>query len=454
MKLFGLFKRRTWRPTQTLEFLPQDQAGFLTRIKGIPGLVPKVKARLGGRYQGLAKWITTIVLLLLIYYGVTTLVAWITAPRIEMTMSPVAGRIAVVAEPAKVEPILEKVTYTGSILPYQEVTVYPRVEGWVNEFKLYEGDRVQKGQVIARLDRAELNAMVERAKASVAQAERDLTMSRAALLEAEANLDFWEKEIKRFEILFQREAIAESDYDSAKKQYEAAKARVEGQKAAIHAKEADIERAKAEVERIKTVYGYTDIVAPITGHVAKRHIYAGILVKPGMPIVDLQDVSRVRVQVKVAEQDVPHIQAGHIGQGTETIVRFPALPNPHNEFKAQVSTVFPQLDPVTRTATVEMVLSNPNELIKTDMYAIVDLILEKKEQALTIPRSAVLEGPEKQPIVYVTDSVIAMSRPVKLGIAQGDRIEVLDGVKEGEMVVSKGQRSLSDGAQVNILAGL
>ena len=100
-----------------------------------------------------------------------------------------------------------------------------------------------------------------------------------------------------------------------------------------------------------------------------------------------------------------------------------------------------------------MVLDNPDELIKTDMYAIVDLVLQKKEGALTIPRQAVLYPPGQQPIVYVTDGTMALSRPVKLGIAEGDRIEVLEGVKPDEMVVSRGAKSLTDGVQVNIVAG-
>lgn len=382
--------------------------GKMNALKTLPGMWGSPLWKRFGRHKDLVKkTVVTVVSLGVIYYLATTLVAWITAPRIEMTMSPVVGRIAVVAEPAKLEPIQRKVTYTGSVAPVQEVTVYPRVEGWVNEFRLYEGDWVTKGQVIARLDRVELTAMVS---------------------EAQTNQEFWEKELPRFETLVKRGAIAQSEYDNAVKQ---------------------AETARAKLEVLKTRYSYTDILAPISGRVSKRHIYAGILVKAGMPIVDLQDLSRVRVQVKVAGLDAPYVRVG-----TEALIRFPTLPSPHQERRAKVTTVFPQLDPVTRTSTVEVVLNNPGDLIKPDMYAVVDLILEKKAKTLTIPRLAVLEGPDKQPIVYVTDSVSAMSRPVKLGIAEGDRVEVVEGVKEGELVVRKGQRSLSEGAQVNLVTGL
>jgi multidrug efflux pump subunit AcrA (membrane-fusion protein) len=429
------------------------------------------------RHRWVVRWLVTVVLLGVIYYTTTAVVAWLTAPRIEMTMSPITGPVAVAAEPAKVQEIMEKVTYTGSISPYEEVTVYPRWEGWVQEFTLYEGDRVEEGQVIARLDRAEIGAALEKARAAAASAELEkpvieaevealranLVAHRAALAEAQANALFWERDIRRVEILFQRGALAEVAYDEGKKQYDSAVARVAEHEARIKLVEAKlaeaqarlaavpqrIKAARAEAEQVETRFGYTDVRAPISGRVAKRHIYAGILVKPGMPIVQLQDLSRVRVQAKVAEKDMAKVRVG-----TEAVVQNSALPNPHTAVRAKVTSVFPQLDPLTRTATVEMVIPNPGEQIKTDMYAIIDFVLGRKPKAVTIPRLAVERDQRGQPMVFVTDGVSAMSRPVKLGIAAGDRVEVLEGVKEGEMVIYKGQRGLVEGQQVNIVAGL
>lgn len=443
--MFGFF-RRNWRPQKLKEL---SQAGW------VRNLAPQVRnarvffeQRLGRYWDLFKKTVTTVVLLAVIYYVTTTLVAWLTAPRIEMTMSPIVGAIAVSAEPAKKGEIVEKVTYTGSISPYEDVTVYPRVEGWVQKFDLYEGDQVRKGDLIARLDRAELTASVERQKAALQAAVGELATGRAALLEAEAAAEFWEKELPRFVSLVNARAIPASDYDGAVKQAAAARAKVEAQRAAIKAVEAKIESLKAEVERTRTILGYTDIYAPISGRVSKRHIYAGILVKPGMPIVDLQDLGRVRVQVKVAEPDAPKVRVG-----TEAVIRFPALSNPHKQLRGKVSTIFPQLDLVTRTTTVEMIIPNPEGLMKTDMYAIVDLVLERKKEAIIIPRQAVIQVEGKPPRVFVTDGVMAMSKEIKLGVAQEGWIEVIDGVKEGEMVIFRGQLGLVDGQQVNIVRG-
>lgn len=374
--------------------------------------------RLGDHRQGMKKLAVTAVLLLVIYYGVTTLVAWITAPRIDMTMSPIAGAIAVTAEPSKIGSIERQVTYTGGVAPYQEVAVYPRTEGWVEKFTLYEGDHVREGQVIARLDRVELGARLANANASLEQARAAAT--------------FWEKEAPRLQQLYKGGAMSESDADNAARQAAAARATVGAM--------------EAEVERLATVLSYTDVVAPISGRVSKRHIYAGILVRPGMPIVDLQDLSRVRVQVNVAESDLPFIRRGTLAR-----VRFPGVTAEQAELHAKVTAVFPELDPTARTAVVELVLPNPGELIRPEMYAVVNLVLERKEKAIVIPSLAVYQGPGQPPLVYITDGVTAFSRPVKLGIAQGDRVEVLEGVQEGEMVIWKGQRGLTDGTQVHLV---
>lgn len=467
-----------------------DREGGLGKLAGIPRnpALTKLWSTFG---PGLKKGITTLILLGLIYWGVTSLVAYITAPRLEMTMSPVLGRIAVVAEPARVEPISRRVTYTGSVSAFQEVTVSPRVEGWVSDFSLYEGDHVEQGAVIARLDRAELGAAAAQARFAIgqaeaglarakteiaqtaearAQAEAGLAEGKAGLTQVQAELEYVKAEYDRDRILVAKGAIATSAFDQRQAQFTVSQERILQARAKIRQMEAAINRAIArqdeavkmvaqaeamlaqareEYTRRRVILGYTDIVAPIGGRVAKRHVYAGVLLRPGMPLVDLQDLSRVRVQVKVGEKDLPYIR-----KGSEAIVRFLSLASPSDRFTAPVSTVFPQLDPVTRTATVEVVLKNPGERIKADMYAIVELVIEKKERAVTVPRLAVLEAPGRQPIVYATDAVSAMSRPVKLGIAEGDRVEILEGVKEGEMVVFKGQRNLSEGAQVNVVPEL
>ncbi len=427
------------------------------------------------RHPSLAKVLVTLVLLVLIYWATIIIVDYVTQPNLVMTTSPLVGGIAVQAALAQKGEIAAQVTYTGSVLPWQEVQVFPRVQGWLQQFDLYEGDVVKKGDVIARLDRAELRAMVDRNRAAASEAgqqrgvlqekvtalEAVLSAAQAGKAEAVANLAFWNKEHQRVKQLFQEGAVAEFDLDSATRQHLAARAKVAEQEGKIKQQEANlaemqarfkqvgsmIGKARAELQRSRTVYGYTDIVAPISGHVATRHVYAGVLVKPGMPLVTIQDLHQVRVQVRVAEQDMSHVAAG-----TLAVVRFPSLPAPHNILNATVSTIFPQLDPVTRTLTVEMVIDNPDNRIQAEMYVVVDIILHHKPEALLIPRQAVIQVGGK-PTVFTVDGSYAKANEVTLGIASGEQVEVVAGLNEGELVVFKGNRGLVDGQEVNLVGG-
>lgn len=354
----------------------------------------------------LARWLVSLGIVLVIYWVTEAIVAWLAQPTFVqiMSMSPLAGKVAVAVDPVKRDTLAARITYTGSSQPYLDVTVQARVQGWLQGLRVNEGEYVKQGQVVIRLDKTQLEAMAAQAK---------------------ADAEFWETEYKRIERLFQANAVSQYDLDNARRQYE---------------------MATNKYKEMSEVYSYTDIRAPISGRIARRFVDPGALVQPGVNLFRVTDNSRMRVQVKVAEKDIPKVRIG-----TEAVVRFPSLPNPHNESHAAVSAVFPEMEPVTRTTTVEILVDNPEEMIKPDMYAVVDLILSRRENTLSIPRKAVVDVQGK-PTVFTTDGVVAYARPVTLGIESGDRVEVLDGLQEGEMVISQGNRGLVDGQQVNIVA--
>lgn len=362
----------------------------------------------GDRYSRLRKWVVTGVLLIIIYYAATSIAAYLSAPRIEMTMSPIAGRVAVAVKPAQKGTIEQKVTYTGSVLPYLSTAIIPRAGGWLKEIHVDAGDRVTEGQLLVRLDKRELEIRLEG---------------------RQAHRIFMEQEFERNKKLLEAGAISQSEFDRSRAMYE---------------------QAKAEEELAATQLSYTDILAPFDGVVAEREklINLGEYVQPGTHLMMLARTDQMRIQVRVAEKDVPFIKVG-----TPAAARFPNLPERYQHIQTRVTTVIPRLDPATRTATVEVVVDNPERLIRTDMYAVVDLVLQRKPDAIIIPRRAVLEM-EGKPSVFVTDSVVAMRRGVKLGIASGDQVEVLEGVKEGEMVIYKGQRGLTDFQEINIVEGI
>jgi RND family efflux transporter MFP subunit len=324
-----------------------------------------------------------------------------------MTMSPIAGNAAVSVAAAAKGAIASTVTYTGTVVPYEEILVSPRVQGWMDDIRVDVGDKVHKGQRLVSLDKTELRAQLEEIRAR--------------------RID-QEKELERDRTLVKAGAISGSTFDLRQSEYDSAKGEEEARAARL---------------------SYTDITAPITGEVTDRIklINPGELVQPGTVLLKLADLRRVRVQVNVAEPDAPKIKVG-----TPVVVRLPNLPPPHDKVKARVTTIFPQMDPVTRTTKVEILVDNPTGLMRPDMYAVVDLVLEREKTAIIVPRQAVIELDGK-PTVFTTDMVVAMVHPVKLGVVEGDRIQILEGINDGDMVIVDGNRGLTDGQAINVVSG-
>ena len=353
------------------------------------------------------KVVVTGVLLFLIYYAATSIAAYLSAPRLDMTMSPLAGAVAVAVTYVEKGELVSTVTYTGTVIPKSLVKVFPRTEGWLEEILVDVGDEVEKGQVLLKLDDQELLA---------------------TLAEQQAHRIFTERESQRDVRLVKEGAISQSEADRSWMMFG---------------------EARAKEQRIETRLSYTEVISPIDGLVTNRVklINPGELVHPNTHLLDLADTRQMRVQVKVAEKDLHHI---HVG--TKTTVRFPSLPVSDNTIPAEVTTVFPQLNPRTRTSTVEILVENPKGLIRADMYAIVDLILEQKSDALTIPRQAILRI-KGETVVFTTDTVVAMKQPVRLGMSSRDLVEVVEGISEGDMVITKGARGLTDFQEVAVVSG-
>lgn len=353
------------------------------------------------------KVVVTGLLLVLIYYSATSVAAYLSAPRLDMTMSPLAGAVAVAVAPATRGEMVSTVTYTGTVIPKSVVNVFPRIEGWMEHIFVDVGDTVKKGQVLVKLDQREV-----------------LTN----LAEQRAHRIFTAREFARDIRLVKEGAIPQSEADRSRMMVDA---------------------ARAKEQRMETLLSYTEILSPIDGLVTKRVklINPGELVHPSTHLLDIADTRQMRVQVKVAGKDISKIRVG-----TEGIVRFPSLPVSDNTIETIVSDVFPQLDPRTRTSTVELIVENSKGLIRADMYAVVDLVLERKPDVVMVPREAVLQM-DDEAVVFTTDTVVAMKQPVVLGISSKGSVEVMEGINEGDMVITKGARGLTDFQEVSVVSG-
>ncbi|HEX9259664.1 MAG TPA: efflux RND transporter periplasmic adaptor subunit, partial [Acidimicrobiales bacterium] len=378
-------------------------------------------------------------------------------PAMDMAMkvSGAGGAYPVTAVDVERGAVTGSVTYTGSVAALNEEDVFPRVTGRIVDLSVYPGDVVKPGQRVARLDDVELasrvaeaEAMLATAQANRVQMEADLVAASHGVTQAESEVAMVDAELAnaraiaaRSERLARSGAVAQQEYEtdrtmaeSLRAKREAAVHRIEqarGMEAAarkkVEAGGSMVAQAQAQLRTAQVVRDYVDITAPAGGVVVKRLVAPGVLVQPGMAILKLAQIDRVRLQANVGERDVATIRVG----APVTVATAVAGQAP---FEARVTAVFPFVDPGGRTAVVEALADNPGRRLLPGQYVTMTFVTGARAQALSVPRGAVVRLGGKA-TVWTVEGEEAQPREVTTGLETAERVEILSGLEAGQRVV-------------------
>ena len=360
-------------------------------------------------------------------------------------------------ETVKPQVLEASVSYTGTIKPYEEIMVYPRVAGQLTNYSVYPGDRVTAGQPIATLDASELTTGVAEAAAEVSTMETDLEMSKievdeqkSAIAQIEADLDYLNLKKDRFARLVKDGVISQDEFDvvdsevrSKEANLKQARVKLARRSAMVTNNRAKINQAKAKVDTAKVMQGYTTINSPLTGIVQERNVDPGVVVQPSMGIVKIGNYDRVRLQANVAQSDAVNISPGATVVATVPGSNIPPI-------KGKITSIFPQANSQTRTVTVEAVIDNPDGQLLSGKFLEMKIITARKPNAITVPQAAVVEF-QDQPSVWVVEGDTVTAQPVTLGMSTGDRVEITSGLESGQAVVTSGQNRLVENAPVAVI---
>jgi HlyD family secretion protein len=403
--------------------------------------------------------------------------------RAQATAPPPATRVATVRpERATIRRTTEQ---PGQIEAIEVTAIHARVAGFVRTMAVDIGDPVKKGQVLVELwvpeleaeskekhalidqaeaDRAQAAAAVEVAEAMVASAEARREAVRAGIRRAEADVARWQAEYRRADQLTRESAVTGSLRDETRSKRDAAeaardevKAQVASADAAVREARAHLAKARADVvaaaarvavarfaaERVAAMAGYAKVEAPFDGVVTRRLVDTGHLTVPGgtgEPLLVVARSDRVTIAVGVPEADAPLVDAGDPAR-----VRLQALGG--RAFEGKVTRTSWSLDAATRTLRAEIDLPNPDGALRPGLYAYATIIAEEHAGALTLPAAAVVGEGDKTYCVVVADRRAAR-RPIRVGLNDGARVEVLSGLDGGEVVVSANAAALADGQPV------
>ncbi len=336
---------------------------------------------------------------------------WLLAAGIVLAVVPAAAEdqkpaAAVQVEAAKVvaAPLSEQVTAVGTLLSNEAVTVSSEIPGRLKEIHFQEGQPVEKGAPLFTLDES---------------------VYRAQLSDAEAKMKLAEQTNKRTSTLFT------SKYATAQSADEAA---------------SNLAVSTAAVELARVQLDKTQIVAPFSGIVGLRHVSVGEYITAGLPLVNLESIDPVKADFRVPEKFLPAIRVGQT-------IRIVVDAFPGETFEGKVYAIDPKLDVAGRSLLVRALVPNKNQHLRPGLFARVTVLLEMKEAALSVPKEAVMPQGDSQ-FVFKIDEGKAKLTKVVTGTRREGRVEIVEGLAEGDEVVTAGQLKIRDGSLVTVVDGL
>ena len=355
---------------------------------------------------------------------------------------------------AKVEKgdLAKSVVATGKVEPITKVEVKSKASGIVKKLYVEYGDKVKKGQPLAQLDKEEIVAQVEQAKAGLAGAEANFTSAKAdyerAKVDAESpDVPLLKKSYDRALQMQKDGVVSDSALDDADRAYKlavnkqnVARAQILVLQAKIAQSQAEVARDKANLAQLQEQLNYTDIISPIDGIVLSRDVEVGdavssilVLGSSATLVMTIGDTSQVYVKGKVDEADI-----GRVYLGQPSRIKVESFKD--KTFSGKVTKISPmgvEKDNVT-TFEVRVSIDNPGGELKAEMTANAEIILDEHKNVLQIPEGSILYDKDRNASVEVPDPKGKDGQrkvAINIGISNGAKTEVLNGLKEGDQVI-------------------
>jgi len=315
------------------------------------------------------------------------------------------------AEIKKVQPYLET---TGTLKPDEEVIVSSEVDGIVKNIYVEEGSPVTSGMLLVQINETDYRL--------------DWQRSEAAMKQARASLVNTQSEYKRKEALYKEELITKQQFDDVSTRVALA--------------QAELERSKATLAISRERLTRTRIYSPLRGAVKEKKVSIGNYVRNGTPLLQLIKTDPIKLNFTVAEKDMAGLK---IGQE----VAFTVDAFSDRQFKGRVNLIYPNIEERTRTLQAEAIVPNSSQILKPGSFARIFIYNRPPHLAVLAPLTSLMydSGIIR---IYIANGDVARERIVKIGNKYGEYVEIVEGLKEGELIVVAGQNNLSEGVKLNV----
>lgn len=290
---------------------------------------------------------------------------------------------------------------TATLEAVQEATIVSKVRGIVQNIKVEEGDYVKAGQILAKIEDDQYRIESERAKATMDRLYNDY---------------------QRNKELFDKKLISAEVYENSRYEYES---------------------QKSAYELAQLNYDYTSIKSPISGVISERYIKVGNMIGTDQQVFMVTNFDPIQANLFIPEHERYKMK-----KGLRAELLADAIPG--KIFSGKIERISPTIDSQTGTFKVTVYLDDNEDMLRPGMFGRVKIVYDTRMNTKMIPKAAIISEDETQSVFVIKDS-LAFRKIIRTGYVNGTNIEVLDGLEEGEIVVTTGQGSLTDSTRVNVI---
>lgn len=358
------------------------------------------------------------VLLIVVVFALTGLVGYriysnVSANKERAAQAAQGKKIAVQVAQVGRRDIAPKIEFSASLEPVWSADISAKVDGRISDLNIAEGDPVRAGMVIARLDTSDLQAQVVQAQGN--------------LMAAQSTLEQAELDYRRYSALESQGAVATQVLDNARTKRDLAVGQVQSAQGALALMQEKLNNA--------------DIVVPRDGVVTKRYMQAGTYTKSGSPIVTVADITTLLAKATIGESQIADVSVG-----TPVQVKVDAMGG--QEFAGTITRISPMANLPSRTFTAEIAVPNSDGRLKAGMFAKAAIPAKVHANVLAIPESALVMREDQKTVFVVGPDNKAQQKVLKLGYMEDGWVEVLEGLNEGDTIVTAGQNKVKDGVEI------
>ncbi len=347
------------------------------------------------------------------------------------TKQPVAPQVisGLTTTQVKVEEVPETLETVGTVRARTSAIVSARIPGTVSLLHVREGDRVRKGQLLAQLESKESIAQATGALAAIDEAQRGLE-------EAQARNRLAQSTFERFKKLYDEQALTRQEFESRQTELELSRQ-------GVARAEARLRQTREAALAAGAMADYSKIIAPVSGIITAKQADLGATVFPGQPLMTIEDEGSYQLELAIPESSIRSVKSG-----TRVNV---AIDSIGAVYTTRITEVVPAADPGSRTFIAKTPVSQKG--VRSGMFGRGTILSGGTVKGIMIPRTAIFERGALTAVWSVEKDGIVRMRLVKTGRQQGDRISILSGLSDGDMIVTAGMDKAVDGARLQSANG-